>query len=117
MTEEVFRIIIAAAVGLACLMFIVQAFVMMGILKAVKKIGQQVEPLEAKARPAIENVGTLAEKLTQLVEQASPVVQKLSPVADQIGPAIAKITASVEKTGPLIEKGGSGDRSRRRHDG
>ena len=35
MTEEVFRIIIAVAVGLACLMFIVQAFVMMERPKAV----------------------------------------------------------------------------------
>lgn len=97
MTDQVFHIIVAVAVGLACLMFIVQAFVMVGLLKAIKRIEDRFTPLTARAEPVIENLGAVTAKLGPVVEEATPLLKKA-------GPAIDRASAALERVGPLADK-------------
>jgi uncharacterized protein YoxC len=97
MTEEVFRIIIAVGVGLACIMFVVQAFVMLGLLKTVKKVEQRVEGITKTAEPVIADVNVILKKIGPVLEDVSPVVAKIGPLMD-------KTAVLFEKTGPLIER-------------
>jgi uncharacterized protein YoxC len=97
MTEEVFRIIVAVGVGLACIMFVVQAFVMLGLLKIVKKVEQRVEGITKAAEPIIADVNVVLKKVGPVLEDVSPVVAKVGPLMD-------KAAVIFEKTGPVIER-------------
>jgi methyl-accepting chemotaxis protein len=106
MTEEVFRIIIAVAVGLACIMVVVQAFVMIGLLRVVRKIEQRVEPLANRAGPVLENLGALTARLGPMVEDATPVLEKLGPMVEKVGLVFDKVGPLVEKLGTAADQAG-----------
>src|SRR6185295_4552859 len=97
MTDEVFRIIIAVAVGLACLMFVVQAFVMFGLLKTVRKMERRLQPLTHRAEVVFENLGLASGRLAPMVENATRVMEKLGPVIEKIGPSFEKIAPFIDK--------------------
>jgi len=97
MSDEVFRIIIAVTVGLACIMVVVQAFVMIGLLKTVRKMELRIEPLTKRAEPVLENLALVTSKLGPMVDGTSAALQKLSPMIEGVGPVF-------EKIGPFIDK-------------
>ena len=97
MSEDVFRIFIAIAVGLACLAFVVQAFVGAAMLRVARAIQKKLEDLAGKAEPLMAGGGAAIEKIGPLLEKAGPVIE-------QAGPAIAKIGPAVEKFGPVADK-------------
>jgi methyl-accepting chemotaxis protein len=102
MTDEVFRIIIAVSVGLACIMVIVQAFVMIGLLRVVKKIEQRVEPLANRAEPVLENISALTARLGPMVDDATPLVEKIGDVFDRIGPLADKLAIAADQAGKAL---------------
>ena len=63
MSDNVFRMVIAAAVGVTFLVFLVQAFLVMGIFRAVRKIQEKVEPLSDKGEKLIEKLTPVADTL------------------------------------------------------
>jgi len=83
MPEDVFRIIVTAAVALAAIAFIAQAMAMAGLYRAVRKMQQRTDPL--------------AGKIQAMVEKATPVIEKMGPVIESMGLVI-------ERTGPLVER-------------
>jgi len=83
MPEDIFRIVITVAVALACLAFVVQAAVVIGLYRMARQMQQKIEPL--------------AEKVAGLAEKAGPVIDKVGPALDRIGPL-------VEQVGPLLQK-------------
>jgi methyl-accepting chemotaxis protein len=97
MSDEVFRIIIAVTVGLACIMVVVQAFVMIGLLKTVRKMELRIEPLTKRAEPVLENLALVTSKLGPMVDGTSAALQKLGPMIEGAGPVF-------EKIGPFIDK-------------
>src|SRR5579864_2070791 len=100
MTDEVFRIIIAVAVGLACLMVVVQGLVMIGLLRVVRRIEKRVEPLANRAEPVLENLGAITARL-------GPMVEDVTPALEQVGPTVEKIGLAFDNVGPLVEKLGA----------
>ena len=86
MPEDIFRIVITAAVALATLAFLVQAGVAIGLYRVARKIQEKVTPL--------------AEKGTAVAEKAGPVIDKIGPIMDKIGPV-------VEQIGPVLQKAGA----------
>jgi methyl-accepting chemotaxis protein len=106
MTEEVFRTIIAVAVGLACIMIVVQAFVMIGLLRVVRKLEERFEPLANRAEPAIENLGAITARLGPIVDDVAPAFEKLGPMAEKVGLAFEKIGPLVEKLGTAADQAG-----------
>ena len=85
MAEDVFRIVVTAAVALAAIAFIAQAVAMAGLYRVVRKMKEKTDPL--------------AEKLQALVEKAAPVIEQMGPVIEKMGPAI-------EKAGPVLARAG-----------
>ena len=83
MPEDVFRIIVTAAVALAAVAFIVQAALMAGLYRAVRKMQARADPLAAE--------------IQAMVQKAAPVIEKIGPVIDKIGPVI-------DKAGPLVAR-------------
>jgi len=96
MSDEVFRIIIAVTVGLACIMVVVQAFVMIGLLRTVRQMERRIEPLTKRAEPVLENLALVTSKLGPMVDGTSGALQKLGPMIEGASPVF-------ERIGPLID--------------
>jgi methyl-accepting chemotaxis protein len=104
LTDQVFRIIIAVAVGLACIMVVVQAFVMIGLLKVVRRMEQRFEPLAHRAGPVIENLGAITARIGPVVDDATPMIEKIGTVIEKLGPAVDKLGTAFDKVAPLVDK-------------
>lgn len=102
MTEEVFRIIITVAVGLACIMVVVQAFVMIGLLRVVRKMEQRFEPLAKRVEPVIENLGAITARLGPMMDNAAPLVDKIGEAFDRIGPLADKLEIAADQAGKVL---------------
>lgn len=96
MSEEVFRLVIAAGVLLACIAFVVQAVVVIlfyaAVGRAQRKIGEmggRLEILSTKVEPLVDKVGPA-------IDQALPVISRISPMMDTV-------TQSLERMKPLID--------------
>jgi methyl-accepting chemotaxis protein len=117
MSEEIFRLVITAAVLLACIAFVVQAAIAIAFYKTVRKIqqkvdrlGDQLEPLIAKVEPVVERVGPIIDKAAPIVERLGPMIdeatetmERMKPVIECTTLVIGKIGAVVEQTGPAVE--------------
>ncbi len=102
MSEETFRIVITAAVGFACLGFVVQACVVIAMYSTARKMQkklfplvERLEPLAAKVEPMLDRVGVVVEKL-------GPAVDKLGPMAEKATLFLASANRTVEETRPKI---------------
>jgi len=90
MSEETFRIVIAAAVLIASLAFVVQAGIVMALYRATRRMQQKSDGLIAHAEP--------------LLDKLEPVLAKISPVIDRIGPALDSVAAAALKVGPTVDR-------------
>lgn len=103
MSDDVFRIFIAVAVGLACLAFIVQALVGAAVLRVARAMQQKLEELAEKAGPLIATGHGAMEKIGPLLDQAGPVIEKAGPVIEKIGPVADKLALLLDSSHHLVE--------------
>jgi ABC-type transporter Mla subunit MlaD len=96
MSEDVFRLVITAAVLLACIAFVVQAAVAIAFYKTVRKIQQKVDHLGDKVEPLIA-------KIEPVVEKVGPVIDKVGPVIERIGPLVDEVMTTMERMKPVID--------------
>ena len=106
MPEDVFRIIVTAAVALAAIAFIVQAAIMAGLYRAVRKMQERTDPLAEKLQAMVEKASPVIEKIGPVIERMGPVIEKMGPVIEQMGPVIEKMGPVIEQMGPVIERTG-----------
>ena len=104
MTEDVFRIVVTAAVALASLAFVVQAGILFALFRVTKKTHENAARFTAKAEPVLAKVGPLLERAGIVIEKAGPALDRLGPAIDRLGPAIAKIGPTIDKIGPVLDK-------------
>jgi len=90
MSEDAFRWVITAGVGLTFLVLLVHSFLVFALFGLVRKIQDEVQPL--------------AEKAARLLEKLRPVTE--SPEMDTLVPAIRKFRAASEQIGPILDKAG-----------
>src|SRR5664279_3755228 len=90
MSEETFRIVVAVAVLIACLAFVVQAGVMIALFRLTRKMQAKTAGFMEKAEPVLAKV--------------EPVFDKIGPVIEKIGPALDSISAAAAKVGPAIDR-------------
>jgi len=110
MPEDVFRIVVAAAVALAALAFIVQAGVVIAFYRGSRKTQQEVtrfigktEPILAKFEPLIEDVRPILAKVGTTIDRMGPVIDKIGPAVDKIGPAFEKVGPVADKIGLMVD--------------
>ena len=72
MTEDIFRTVVAAAVAMAALAFIVQAAIVFAIYRTARKTQEKAEKFIKELEPVFHRVG--------------PTLDRVGPVLDKIGP-------------------------------
>lgn len=95
MPEDAFRIVITAAVVLACIAFVVQAGVVIALYRLANKV-------QKKISPAVDRVDTLVKQATPIVNKAGPMVDRAGPILDTTGAILARTKKIVEETHPRI---------------
>jgi hypothetical protein len=89
MPEDIFRVVITAAVVLACIAFLIQAFVVLALYRTAKRLQLKVDELAGGVAP--------------LIAKAGPVIDKMGPVVDKSAQVIGQIGLAVEQAGPVME--------------
>ncbi|HLI86158.1 MAG TPA: hypothetical protein VKV17_19735 [Bryobacteraceae bacterium] len=111
MSEELFRNIVAVAVTLACIAFVVQSIVVIALFVVLRKMQQKVATLiemgdavTTRAMPVIDKMKPLAEQAAATLEKVRPVLEKAVPVVEKAGPAVDKVTAILASTHLILEE-------------
>jgi methyl-accepting chemotaxis protein len=104
MSEDAFRIVITAAVILACVAFIVQSFVVMALFGVMRKMQRKIAPLIEKGEAVATSAVPVIEKVKPLAEQAAATLQKAGPTLEKAGPAMEKVTAILTSTHQILEE-------------
>jgi uncharacterized protein YoxC len=130
MPDDVFRIVIAAAVGLGCLAFLAQAGVSIALYRVARRVHAKVsslvensEALVAKASPVVEQMGPVLQEVGGVVHKADEILATTKKIMEDTRPRIAEIAAEnaaivkiscqqVERVGNLVHD--AGDRAKRR---
>jgi ABC-type transporter Mla subunit MlaD len=109
MSDEVFRVIVAVAVSLAALAFVIQAVVVIALYRASKQTGQKVtewlvgaRPILAKVEPVLDRIGPTIDRIGPVIDQVGPALEKAGPALERIGPAADKVGEMVEKVGVVL---------------
>lgn len=90
MSEELFRIVITTAVVLACLAFLVQAGVAIGLYRVTRAMQRKIFPL--------------VDKMDTVSTEVVPVIEKLTPVIDQIGPALEATNQTLTSIRKVVDE-------------
>jgi hypothetical protein len=121
MPDDVFRWVVAAAVILACLAFLVQAGVVVALYRIARKLQEKTLPLAERAVPVLdtarkildENRPRIAEVSTDAVEiarnarqQAIRIGELLDDAGQRAKSRIAQIDSTVEDTVEQVEQVG-----------
>ena len=111
MTEDTFRIVVAAAVALACIAFVAQAAAMFALYRVARRMQQKVGPLADQAEPVIgklgpmiDKIGLAADNLVPVAERIGVVAGKVAPVVDHMGMVLATANRILEETRPRISE-------------
>jgi hypothetical protein len=104
MPEDVFRIVVAAAVALAALAFVVQAGVVIAFYRGSKKTQEKVSQFIGQAGPVLAKVGPLIEDVGPILVRIGPAIDRIGLAIDKIGPAVDKVGPAFEKIGPVADK-------------
>jgi methyl-accepting chemotaxis protein len=104
MTEDIFRIVVAAAVALACIAFVAQAVVAFALYRVARRMQRTVEPLADRAEPVIGKLGPMIDKIGIAVDKIGPVADRVGPVVDQAGLVLANTNQIMEETRSLISE-------------
>jgi methyl-accepting chemotaxis protein len=104
MTEDVFRIVVAAAVALAALAFVVQAGVVIAVYRGSRKTQEKVNQFIGQAEPILAKIGPLIEDAIPILARIAPTIDRIVLVIDKIGPAVDKVGPAFEKMGPVADK-------------
>src|SRR5436853_189314 len=112
MTDDVFRIVVTAAVALAALAFVVQAGIMFALYRVTRKAQEnaerftaKAEPVIADARPHIAQISHEAMEITRLArEQVERCGDLLHDAGDKARARLEQIDHSVETTIEQVEQ-------------
>ena len=111
MTEDTFRIVVAAAVALACIAFVVQAVATFALYRVSRRMQRNVEPLTERAElvigrlaPMIDKIGLAADNLGPVADRIGVVAGKVAPLVDEVGTVLATANRIMEETRPRISE-------------
>ena len=97
MSDAIFRLVIAAAVVLACIAFVVQAAVAIAFYRSVRKIQEKVDSLSDTVEPLIG-------KMEPVIGKLGPIIDKAAPVVERLGPMMDGATQTMERMKPVIDR-------------
>src|SRR5579864_5094609 len=93
MPEDLFRWVVAAAVVLACLAFVVQSVVFVMLYRVARKTQTKVEPLIEKAAPILDTTRQMLDetkpRIVEIADEAVAIAKKTRVQVDRIGDVLA----------------------------
>ena len=111
MTEDTFRIVVAVAVALGCIAFLVQTAATVALYRISRRMQQKVEPLTDEVEPLIGKLGLMFDKIGVAADTVGPVADrigvvagKVAPVVDDVGMVLATANRIMEETRPRISE-------------
>jgi ABC-type transporter Mla subunit MlaD len=106
MSEETFRIVVAAAVMLASLAFVVQAGIVFALYGLTRKMQGNASGFMERVEPVLNKVEPVLDKVGPVIEKIGPALDNLSATAARLGPAIDRFLPLIDKTGVVVERAG-----------
>jgi methyl-accepting chemotaxis protein len=110
MSDDTFRIVVAAAVLIACLAFVVQAGIVLALYRLTRKLQvrtagfmERAEPLLAKVEPVLDKVGPVIEKIGPALDSVNATAARVGPAIDRFLPVFDETVVVVERAGLLIQ--------------
>ena len=110
MSEETFRIVVAAAVVIACLAFVVQAGIVFALYSLTRKMQNKTadfmahtEPLLAKVEPVLDKVGPVIDRIGPALDNVAAAALKIGPAMDRMLPVLDKAAVVVDRAGTLVQ--------------
>ena len=103
MSEETFRIVVAAAVLIACLAFVVQAGIVFALFRLTRKMQDHSDAFMGKAEPLLAKVEPVLDKVGPVIEKIGPALDSINAMAAKLGPVADKTVVVAERVGALIE--------------
>ena len=110
MSEENFRIVVAAGLLIASLAFVVQAGIVLALFRLTRKMQgktagfmEHAEPVLAKVEPVLDKVGPVIEKIGPALDAINATAAKLGPAIERFLPVADKAIVVVERAGVLIQ--------------
>lgn len=103
MPEDLFRWIVAGAVVVASLAFVVQAAILFALYRAQGRVREETAPLVAKAQELAEHAAPAIHRLAPLIDRSAATLDRLGPVFDKAGPALDQATAILAATRQIVE--------------
>jgi len=104
MSEDAFRVVVAAGVILAALAFIIQAGVVIALYRGSKKTQQKLVEFVGEARPVVAKVGPVLDKIGPVIAKVGPAIERIGPLADKVGVLVEKGSAILTNTNRVIEE-------------
>src|SRR4051794_29674930 len=107
MSDEIFRIVVTAAVSLASLAFLVQAGVAIALYRVSRKIQNSTAAFMAKAEPTVAQASLTLAKIQPIVDKIGPGIHKMGPGRGQVGPVVQKLGGVVDRVAIFIDTANS----------
>ncbi len=104
MSEETFRIVVAVAVLIACLAFLVQAGIVFALFRITRKMQVKTAGFMESAEPVLEQAGPVIEKIGPALDAIKDTVARLGPAIDRFLPVIDKTVVVVGRASELVQK-------------
>ena len=102
MPDDIFRIVVAVAVALAAMAFLVQAGVILALYQSVRRLQAKVEPLVERAEPVIGKAGTIVDKFGPVIDGVVPLIGKIGATVDKVGPILSRTSQIMDDASPRI---------------
>src|ERR1035438_970618 len=106
MPEETFRIVVAAAVAIACLAFVVQAGVVLALFRLTRKMQEKTAGFMEVAEPVLARVEPVLDQVGPVIERIGPALDAINDTAGRLGPAIDRFLPVIDKTIVIVQSAG-----------
>src|ERR1039458_8474064 len=84
MSDDVFRIVVAVAVGLACLASVLVAGVAFAFYRTARRMQRKVDELADIVEPVVGKIGPVVDRIGPVIDRLVPILDSAAPVIDQI---------------------------------
>jgi methyl-accepting chemotaxis protein len=104
MPDDLFRLVVAIAVILAGIAFLVQAFMTVALYRIGRQVQQKLAPLIDRGDDAVARAVPVIERMGPLVDNAAAVIHQAGPLVDQAKGTVERATHVVATAGQILEE-------------
>jgi ABC-type transporter Mla subunit MlaD len=104
MPDDLFRLVVAIAVMLSCIAFLVQAFMTIALYRVGRQVQQKLAPLIEKGDDAVARAVPMIDRVGPLLDNATVVIQQAGPIMDHAKSAVERATHVVATAGQILEE-------------